>query len=91
MASRHPQPGDVAGLGAREADRGAPQHTVEIRRCEVVGAVIRGIGIGDILGARRRWRSWCRCIRMRSIDKIGISEIGIAPTPLLGRLCGDYG
>jgi hypothetical protein len=34
----------------RKVDRGAPQGTVEIRRCEVAGAVIRDIGTGDILG-----------------------------------------
>jgi len=34
----------------RKVDRGAPQGTVEIRRCEVAGAVIRDIGMGDILG-----------------------------------------
>jgi hypothetical protein len=37
--------------------------------------------------ARRRWRSGCHCMRVRSIDRIGISEIGMRPYPLLGRLC----
>jgi len=43
-------PGDVAGLRARKADRGAPQRTAENRRREAAGAVVRGGGIGDILG-----------------------------------------
>jgi hypothetical protein len=40
----------VTGLRACEADCGARQRTVEIRRREVAGAVVRGVGIGDILG-----------------------------------------
>jgi hypothetical protein len=28
---------------------------------------------------------------VRSIDRIGISEIGMRPYPLLGRLCRGYG
>jgi hypothetical protein len=45
------------------------------------------------------WRSWCHSILVRSIEKIGISVIGIAPLrpaaatarSALGRLCRAYG
>ena len=42
--------GEVVGGGAREIERNRSQSVAEIGRNEVAGAVVRGVGVGDILG-----------------------------------------
>src|SRR5215510_9564837 len=75
------------------------------------GTRSRGVNLGvsalATFSDNRRCRSWCQCILVRSIEKIGRSEIGIAclsrfpvdrdrpksatQPNWLGRLCRPYG
>ena len=54
-----------------------------------------GVSALATFSASKRWRSWCQCIFVRSIEKIVMSEIGMPCRPLSnpwhGRVCRAYG
>jgi hypothetical protein len=69
--------GVMAGIGPCERNRwGRRQRQVEFGSTRSRG---RKSGVSELatLSASTRWCSWCHCIRVRSMEKIGMSEMAM--------------